>query len=85
MPFVHVLQKDWSYSAQAHYTSLAATQYVSSINIDSNAAITITYTPSAGGGTIILAPTAAPSERVITWDCSGGTLNSRYRPAHCRP
>lgn len=74
-----------SSSAQAHYTSPAATQYVSAIDIDSNAAIIITYTPSAGGGTIILAPTAAPSGGVITWDCRGGTLNGRYRPAHCRP
>jgi len=52
----------------------------------------ITYTARAGGGTIVMTPTAGgvalqsgtiPTD-AIEWDCTGGTLNDKYRPANCR-
>ena len=60
---------------------------VTSINISntpSAGSITITYPASAGDGTIILTPTLDTTTRHITWTCTGGTLNARFRPANCR-
>lgn len=58
-----------------------------------NGVITITYTPAAGGGTVTMVPTAGgaalavgtPPTGSISWDCTGGTLNTEFRPAQCRP
>lgn len=73
----------------------AATPNVTSVVVNgANGQITITYTARAGGGTIILDPTvgsandplavsAVPSDR-IKWDCTGGSLDQKYRPAECR-
>lgn len=55
-------------------------------------ALTVTFTPAAGNGTIILTPldggaalaAGTPPGNVITWDCTGGSLPDRYRPATCR-
>ena len=66
------------------YVTPAATLNVASIVITANGIITITYTATAGGGTIIMTPTLTPNEDV-DWDCTGGTLLPKYRPASCRP
>lgn len=71
-------------SGETGYTTPTATNNVASIIIDNNAAITITYTAAAGGGTITLAPTLEVGGH-LTWNCTGGSLIPRYRPAHCRP
>ena len=46
----------------------------------------ITIVPSSGGlftgGTA--SSTSIPTGGSITWDCTGGTLNVKYRPAACR-
>lgn len=67
------------------YTTPVATDNVTSIAIadDGTAAITITYTAAAGGGTIIMTPVLTANDDV-TWDCTGGTLLPKYRPASCR-
>ncbi len=71
--------------AATGYTSPAATDNVTSIAIagDGTATITVTYTAAAGGGTITLVPTLTANGDV-TWDCTGGTLLAKYRPANCR-
>lgn len=70
--------------AATGYISPAATPNVASIAIAPlTAAITITYTAAAGNGTIILTPTLQANGDV-TWDCTGGTLADKYRPANCR-
>ncbi len=70
--------------AATGYVSPAATANVTSIAIaDTTAAITITYTAAAGGGTIVMTPTLQVGGNV-TWICTGGTLANRYRPANCR-
>ncbi|KTD50152.1 type IV pilus assembly protein PilA [Legionella quinlivanii] len=69
--------------AATGYVSPAATANVSSIAIGNNGLITITYTPAAGNGTIILQPTLQANGD-LTWSCTGGTLLAKYRPASCR-
>ncbi len=62
-----------------------STDNVSSVNVDSSTGvITITYTSVAGGSDIQLAPTVNSSTGMITWGCTGGGLDDRYRPANCR-
>jgi len=66
------------------YQSPPATENVSSIDIaHDSGAITITFTPKAGNGTIILNPVVAPTGE-ITWECKEGTLEAKYRPANCK-
>ncbi len=69
--------------AATGYTSPAATANVSSIAIGANGLITVTYTAAAGGGTIIMTP-ALQANGDVTWNCTGGTLLAKYRPASCR-
>jgi len=71
--------------AATGYTTPVATPNVASIAVagDGTAAITVTYTAAAGGGTIIMAPTLTANGDV-TWTCTGGTLLAKYRPASCR-
>ena len=71
--------------AATGYTTPAATVNVASIVIAATTgAITVTYTAAAGGGTITIVPTLT-AHGDITWDCKGGTLLDKYRPANCRP
>ena len=69
--------------AATGYLTPNATTNVTSIAIAAAGVTTITYTAAAGGGTIILTPTLAAGQPV-TWTCTGGTLDDRYRPANCR-
>ena len=69
--------------AATGYVSPAATANVTSIAVGANGVTTITYTAAAGGGTLIMTPTLQANGDV-TWDCTGGTLVDKYRPAKCR-
>ena len=71
--------------AATGYTSPAATANVTSIAIagDGSGDVTVTLTAAAGGGTIIMSPNLTANGDV-TWDCTGGTLLAKYRPANCR-
>jgi type IV pilus assembly protein PilA len=74
------------------YTAPTATSSVASVAIAANGTIAITYTAAATAGTITLVPTSGgaalvagtPPSSTVNWDCSGGTLLDRYRPANCR-
>jgi type IV pilus assembly protein PilA len=75
------------------YTAPTATTAVGSVAVNAaNGVITVTYTAAAGNGTMILTPTSngaalvsgTPPASSITWDCKGGTLVAKYRPANCR-
>lgn len=47
--------------------------------------ITLTFAPATGrmaGKTILLRPQAEPDR--LVWDCTGGTLEPKFRPASCR-
>src|SRR5437879_236841 len=66
--------------AATGYVSPSATANVASITIGDKGIITITYTPAAGGGTIIMVPTLQGNGDV-TWDCTTGTELPKYRPS----
>jgi type IV pilus assembly protein PilA len=84
-----------SRSFQSGWTAPAATDNVASIAIDpAVGTVTITYTAAAGNGTILLVPNSGgaalaagtpPAGGSVTWDCTTGTLDAKYRPSDCRP
>lgn len=69
-----------------------STANVSSVSVNGgNGVITISYTSAAGGGTILLSPTAGSALNAgvvpttsISWSCKDGSLNPKYRPSNCR-
>jgi len=75
----------------------AATDNVTSVAVDgTNGTITVIYTTrvaAAATNTLTLVPqsggaalaTGVPPAGAITWDCTGGSLLPRHRPANCRP
>lgn len=71
-------------SAAAGYTPPTATNNVTSIGIGANGVITITYGSAVTtGATMTLVPTVQTTGEII-WNCTGGTLLAKYRPANCR-
>ncbi len=60
---------------------------VTSVGV-ANGTITVTYNATLGGSptanstTITLEPTL--TEGGITWNCTGGSMPDKYRPANCR-
>ena len=72
----------------------AATSNVTSVAVNSaNGQITVTYVAAIDtSGTIVMAPTASGAALVsgtiptdaISWSCTLGDLDDRYRPAICR-
>ena len=75
------------------WTAPQSTANVTSVGVSSAGVITITYTAAAGDGTIIMTPsddsgaltnTAVVPSGAITWSCTGGTLDDKFRPANCR-
>lgn len=53
--------------------------------LGANGVITITFQSAAGtmaGKTILFRPQAEANQ--LQWDCTGGTLEPRYRPGYCR-
>jgi len=78
----------------AGFTAPTATDAVTSVGITAaTGVITITYTAAAGGDTIIMTPTSGgnalaintiPGGGSVDWDCTGGGLDDKYRPANCR-
>lgn len=76
------------------FTSPSPTADVASITVDSsNGQITINYQGGVPASSLIMEPLdnsgalvpGIPPEGRVTWRCTGGTLNGRYRPANCRP
>jgi len=73
----------------AGFAAPSATNNVSSVAIAADGIITISYTVRAGNGTIVMTPNpvlvagTVPADR-IKWDCLGGSLAAKYRPAECR-
>ena len=59
---------------------------VLSVGVGAGGAITITYNTAdanIANQTIIMTPSTA-SGGSVAWDCTGGTVVDRYRPANCR-
>ncbi|WP_294000831.1 pilin [Sphaerotilus sp.] len=45
--------------------------------------IEVLYKTNAGAGTIVIAGAAGSGG--VTWTCTGGTVDPKYRPTQCRP
>ena len=62
--------------------------YVSSVSVASGL-VTIAYKPAVGGNpnqgglNIVLTPNTSAGGSV-QWDCTGGSILTKYRPANCR-
>lgn len=48
--------------------------------------IVVTFRGDAriAGSTLTMVPSTSPTAGVVSWDCGGGTLVQKYRPATCR-
>ena len=58
---------------------------VNSVAVGTGGIITITYNNKvASGTTIILTPTVNNAKGSITWTCTAGTVDDKYKPANCR-
>jgi type IV pilus assembly protein PilA len=55
---------------------------VKSVKVEKNGNIVIQYDYKVSNHTIFLTPT--PKGDSVNWDCKGGTLPDRYRPAACQ-
>ncbi|WP_443191475.1 pilin [Pseudomonas indica] len=56
---------------------------VTSVRVGNNGDITITYNNKVqNGGTIVLHPNVTSGG--ITWTCTQGDVNPKYRPSNCR-
>ncbi len=81
-------------SLDAGWVAPGSTPNVTSVVIDpKTGVITITYTATAGNGTLLLTPLAGGAalvagtvpDKAIVWDCkTNGTLVPKYRPSVCR-
>jgi len=57
--------------------------HVDNVNINSGGSIVVDFSANAiSGDSIILNPTTAGGR--VAWDCTGGTLDDKYRPSSCR-
>lgn len=71
-------------TATANLTSVAIGAGDGTITLTTGTAAgngTVTFAPTSGGGPLVA---GTPPSQNIVWDCSGGTLVARYRPAECR-
>lgn len=61
---------------------------VTSVTVGAGGAITVLFnntlggSPTANATNIVLTPTLTAGG--ITWTCTGGTIDDKYRPANCR-
>ncbi|GLU37585.1 pilin [Pseudomonas sp. NBRC 100443] len=56
---------------------------VSSVEVDGSK-ITITYNTKVASAATLILKGSASDGGAVTWDCTGGTLDSKYRPSNCR-
>ncbi len=74
-------------NASAGVADTIASKYVTGVSVGNSGVITVTFNASttgvdAGANTIIFTPTA--SGGAIDWDCKGGSVVAKFRPANCR-
>lgn len=73
-------------NATAGLSNTIASKYVTSVVVGGSGVITVTLDasldPAVAGSTITFVPEAITG--VVDWDCTGGSLVSKYRTANCR-
>lgn len=58
---------------------------VKSVAVGAAGVITITYNSKVtDNATLIMTPTADVTKGSVTWTCTGGDVDKKYRPATCR-
>lgn len=58
---------------------------VRSVSVGASGVITVTYnTKVESGNTIVMTPTSSNTSGSIQWSCTGGSVQTKYRPATCR-
>ncbi len=57
---------------------------VDSVEVKANGVVEITYNTKVESATKTLQLTPTDANGSITWTCTGGTLNDKYKPANCR-
>ena len=82
----------WAVASNASYGLPAAASIqggnTRTVSVGANGVISVAYrtlggdAAAAGGDTITMAPATASGS--VTWNCTGGTLVDKYRPANCR-
>ena len=80
-----ISQNAWPANNTTAGISSPNTNYVQSVAVN-NSTITVAFKAAAGvgaGSTIIFSGTTDASGTVI-WTCTGGNVQSKYRPANCR-
>jgi len=71
----------------ADYGEGSGTKYMQDLQVGDGGVITVTFNQIAGdssGQTLVYTPTYNPNSDSTGWDCTGGDLEPRYRPAICR-
>ena len=58
---------------------------VRSVGIGNSGVITVIYNTKVESGTTITITPNTTSGGSITWTCSAGTVDNKFRPANCRP
>lgn len=58
---------------------------VTSVDVNANGAIQITYANDSAiaASTLVMTPSTASAGSVV-WNCTGGDVEDKYRPANCR-
>lgn len=76
---------DFPAAKSIDYKMPRKTKYVSAISIDDMGKITVTYNANIAknDNTIIFIP-SLEEDGSINWQCTGGSLSSKYRPQSCR-
>ncbi len=70
-------------AAKSGYTFPGQTDYVSGVTIADTGVVTVTSIVPNAAGTVTFVPTDVGTGQ-LTWDCTGGTVLPKYRPANCR-
>lgn len=70
-------------NAEAGISATITGNAVTDVTVSNSGKITVTYnTTVAPGATIVLK--GSDANGAIQWDCTGGDLDAKFRPANCR-
>ena len=77
-------QKSVDTTSIAQATGIITITY--KVNVAPAATNSVTFVPTSGGNPLVGTATdsTVPTGPAITWNCTGGTLIEKYRPAECR-
>ena len=75
-------------NSDAGVSDTISSPYVDSVVVGSASDVTVTFSTDTGisefNNTLVCTPTYNSDGGVVTWDCTGGSLLDKYRPATLR-